>query len=342
MAGGKRIGLRQIADAAGVSPSTVSLVLNNHGGESRIAPETQEKVRHIARDLGYMPRGDSGFSGALDYLCVFLPVDIGEGPMRQVFNGFLQSARETGRNSELVAVPFIPGQLSQSAGLLSAGSGIAGAIIMGIGGEDADFLTNCRSRVPIVLFNREIPGFRSVVIDNYEIGREVCGHFLRRGHRRLAVVAPDSTGKAFSLRLTGFRQMYAERTGLEDVQIIRSDGSSRGGHDAARKLSVESDFPTAVFLAADDMVPGFFRGLREAGIRVPQDMEVISFGGKECNEWNDPPVTSFFYPAEDMINDSIQILRAVRSGQTYRAFTQTYPARVEYRESCPLEGRFLP
>lgn len=336
-----RIGLKQIAEAAGVSLSTTSMVLNNKGNENRIALETQERIKQAARELGYCPRMRNRPDERKTPIPIgiFQPTDLERSPLPQFFTGAMKCIEERALNFELMVVLYKRGALEEKRYLLSTEKYFRGVVVLGMAVEDVRFLQQLESRIPVVIFNREVKGYHSVKIDDYEVGQYACNHFLKRGHRNLSLVMPDYSSKSLSMRLVGYMDRFYEFQGNREQApaVIKAENTEEGGFDAAKDLLALPDFPTAVFVSNDEMMQGLIRGLEEGNKKIAKDIEVISFGNRPVNIWNHPQITSFSYPVENMAYDCMQILYSeIEEGPTVPVM-RNYVAECIFRESCPAE-----
>ncbi len=340
MEGKARISVKMIAELAGVSQSTASLVLNNRGDENRIAPETQEKVRRIAQDLGYQPKKrvrQERTSQDPVVIGILQPTDLESGPLPQFFQGAMSCIEERALNFELMVALYRRGELSQKAHLFATDKYFRGVVILGTSNADVEFLQSFKSQIPVVIFNRDVKGYHSVKIDDYEVGQYACSHFLRRGNRDLCVIMPDYSSKSLSMRLVGYLDKFYSYMGNRDLRppVIKGENSETGGYSAAKELLKLKRLPSATFVTNDEMVRGVMRGLLEAGKQIPQDMELISFGNKMVNVWSRPQITSFAYPVETMAYDCMQILRSELDVGPMPPVTRNYTAQCVFRESSP-------
>lgn len=345
MARNANIGIKQIAEAAGVAPSTVSLVLNNKGSEIRIAPATQEKIRRIANDLQYQPvkRAKSAPKKKTPVIIgTFWPMDFEKGPITPFFHGALRYIEEHHLSYETVMIPFKQGRLSEKQQMIT-GEYLTAAVMMGIADDDLDFIQESRIGLPIVTFNREAHNCHCVTIDDYDVGKFACKHFLKRNHKRLSIIAPNYASKALSLRSVGFSdgvRSASPNTVIASPHVFQGENSDVGGYHAAALMLREPNIPTALFVANDIMMPGVIRRIEEEGKKTPEDIEIISFGNNKVSRLINPNITSFDLPIAEMASDCIQILQRDLDGTIDMRISRNYTAKCIFRESCPQEGVF--
>ena len=187
-----------------------------------------------------------------------------------------------------------------------------------------------------------MPGYSSVVIDDYEIGRFAADHFLRRGHEHICVIAPDYTSKSLALRISGFKDylVHHEEKIRSPVQIVRRKETVESSAAAVKEILETNPDTTAFFITNDSMITGALYGLRSAGKSVPGDAELISFGNLEAENWNDPTITCFDYPLEDMVCDALVMGAQKIDDPQGKPMSCNYVASCVFRDSCPEMGVF--
>jgi len=256
------IQVKKIAEKLNLSPSTVSMVLNNKARQYRISKQTCERIFQAAKELGYEP------------------------PVR--------------------AKP-------PKAGL--------------------------KFDIPIVLYNRTAKRYSSVLTDDYAVGTGTMEHFIKRGHTRFGIVSPNYSSRALSMRVTGYRDKFKSHFppgAAYLAPVSYGDDSDGGGYAAMRELLDGEQKPTAVFVASDNMVGGVLRCIHEAGLAVPGDIELISFGDKPIHQILRPTITSFSPPTDTMSYNCAMLLhRFIEEGILTDNVKLSFEAACVFRESCP-------
>ena len=202
--------IKQIAEALGLSPATVSVVLNGRGDSIRISKKTQQKVWDEAKKAGYTPniyarRLRMGASVQPTYVIaafwnVTYYVDEMLGTLTREI---MQKEEELGISIELVIQPYMEGRLSEEGQKINANR-YSGAIIFGASNRDLDFLAGQTFNIPVILCNREIAGFSSVMNADYHAGELCAEHFSRRGLKTAGVIGADPSNRAAAERCRGF------------------------------------------------------------------------------------------------------------------------------------------
>ena len=170
-------------------------------------------------------------------------------------------------------------------------------------------------------------------VDNTTGGREATLHLLRLGHKRIATITGPQDMIAGYDRFEGYRKALAERGVVFQPELVaESDFSESGGYAAMRRLLPHH--PTAIFVASDMMAEGAMRALRDAGMRVPQDVAVVGYDDMPKASRTTPPLTTIRQPTNRMgslaVNSLIDIIQNPGSHKRHIVL----PVELVIRESC--------
>ena len=166
--------IKQIAEQAGISPSTVSIVLGGKAAQRKISAETQKRIFDIANQMGYQPnmaaRSLRGGAGADELrIAMFWAQDFRAAMMVRFWDGLRRELESLDRKVKLIIHPYTNGQLCNSKTLTTATEYHA-AIICNAAYEDLEFLENTALAIPVVLYNRVCEGYSSVNVDDSTMG----------------------------------------------------------------------------------------------------------------------------------------------------------------------------
>ncbi|RCG20099.1 LacI family transcriptional regulator [Sphaerisporangium album] len=282
-----RATIYDVATEAGVSISTVSLVLNS---PARVSAGTRRRVLDAVDALGFVPKTDAVARArrGVGRIGVVGPHTSYATVARRV-NGVL--AAVAGRPLEVVLFDQESAATSSSpllAGLPVTGR-LDGLLVVSLPLEDgaAERLTGLG--LPAVLVDVRHPGFDSVHADDKAGGRLVAGHLLARGHRRLGFLGEaQRTGAYVSpsrRRLDGFRAALAEAGhGLPGGDVRFTVHGVGPAAEAAAAMLAGPERPTAVFAGDDVLAAGVVKAARGLGLRVPDDVAVAGFDDGELAE----------------------------------------------------------
>ena len=294
---------RDVANLAGVSRTTVSLVLNNVPGVN-ISPETRQRVLDAARQLNYYPdvsarRLASGRTRTIalvwhrgpdaTYRDVFLP---------GLLQGITRAARHYGYY--LLFRPIEPDEPDDSYAELARGRHADGLILSGPRSDDTLLMDLYGEGFPLVLHG-QLPGtdIPSVDVDNVRGAMQAVGHLLALGHQRIGIItnAPPAY-TASQQRLEGYRRAL-EAAGIPfDESLVRyGNFDEESGQAAMVSLLDLPHPPTALFVASDMVAVGALKAIQDRGLRVPEDVALVSFDDVTIARFVTPPLTTVRVPA---------------------------------------------
>lgn len=292
-----------VAAAAGVSRTTVSVVLNDVQG-IWISEETRLRVREAAERLAYHPHHSArglagGKSHTLGLVLRQSPEQVaGDALLPEVLRGVVSAAR-AGRYRVLVeAIEPAEGRYID---LVRSGR-TDGLLVSGPRVDDEDLRLLAGDGYPIVI-QGSFPDVvaPSVDVDNRAGARAAVEHLLALGHRRIACItnAPLAYTAARE-RVDGYRDALAG-AGLpfESALVVEGGFTAPSGHEAMRAL-LGGASPTAAFVASDVVALGAIGAIREAGLRIPDDIAVVGFDDIPLAAFFDPPLTTVRLPAHEL------------------------------------------
>ncbi|WP_421724675.1 LacI family DNA-binding transcriptional regulator [Bauldia sp.] len=324
--------MTDVAKAAGVSQTTVSLILNNVAG-ARLSADTRQRVRQAADELGYDLVRRSVARPKVNNTIGFVADEIATDPWsaqaleavhEQVWqNGLLVSASFTKGDADLEAAVR-----EQMAGLPLRGLIFATILTRRV--TDPGF----SRRLPVVLLNCYVAdnALPSVVPGELLGGYTATRHLIRAGHQRIAHIHGQSWMDASRDRLKGYRRALSEAEIPFDPELVRpGNWETRAGYEQTLALLALEDRPTAIFCANDLMAFGCYEALAENGLRVPDDMSVVGYDDREIARDLRPALTTVLLPHADMAAQATELL-----------FDQIEPQNGRYprlKVECPLVER---
>ncbi len=310
----KRVGIKDVAAAAGVSATTVSHILNAVEGK-RINPDTRQLVLEAAERLGYLPNNLArGLRLSRSYTVGFLSDEIATTPHAgQIIKGAQEAAAERG----LLLLMLNTGndrELERKEIDLLLQHRVDGILYASMYHRIVAVPEQLRP-VPTVLLDArsDDPAFPSVVPDEEQGGRTATRELLDHGHRRIGFVTNSDDIPATPGRLAGYRGALAEAGIAFDPDLVAADRSdAQGGYRAARRLLDTAQRPTALFCFNDRMAMGAYRAAAELGLAIPGDLSVIGFDNQELISENlFPALSTVALPHYEMGARAIAQLQAV-------------------------------
>ncbi len=339
-----RIGMstiREIAERTKLSIGTISIVLNGRGDEMRISKKTQQRILEAAQGVGYLPnvsarRLRQSNSRNIPVIATFWPSDASSELLGRFFVGAQSSLLEQEHEFEMIIQPYSRKQVHRIKEICDRGI-YHGAILTGISVEEQRYLEEHPLNVPTVLFNRMSGSYSCVHVDTYEIGRKSAELFAARGHKKVGTIVPEHlVGSENNLRYRGFVES-CRKYGLElNERHIQAAPMTMDGGNAAAKKIVENgaDLPTAIFFPLGLMAVAALPVFHRAGIRIPEQMEILTYGDHDTEKYSVPSLSTVKLPVEEMAVGSIRLVMQRILDPTTAPQSLVYETPFIYRESC--------
>jgi DNA-binding LacI/PurR family transcriptional regulator len=324
------VSIKDIAKVAGVSPSTVSRALSDH---PRISLETKERIRRLATEMDYSPSAVARSLVTQRTSIIGLAVAWVSDPfLAQVVRGIEDTALEHGYT---VILSSFYGEPDREKEVLST---FRERRVDGIIVESSCFDTYPRSLLsqfglPIVLINR--PEYiYSVSTDNLHGGRLATEYLLDLGHSRIGYIAAERGRRTNSDRLEAYKEALQRRgIAFDPDLVVHGDGYVRGGKETMSRLLALPSPPTAVFCYNDLTAIGAALAVREAGLRVPDDISLVGFDDIELAPYSHPPLTTVRQPVYELGHRAMEIVLALMAdGQ--EATSVMLKGELVVRQSC--------
>ncbi|MBT2501542.1 LacI family DNA-binding transcriptional regulator [Curtobacterium sp. ISL-83] len=330
-----RATVRDVATLAGVSPKTVSNVIN---GGVAVRPETRERVERALADLDYVPnlsaRGlRNGRSGAI---ALTLPA-IASAYSAELAQWFVELARERGWVVQLDQTASDPERERE---LVSrARAHLVDGLILNPVTLSASVLASTEGLPPTVVIGEVEPEHVDQVhVDSSAAGEQVTAYLLARGHRRIAVVgaarATDPTATS-ELRERGHRAALAAE-GIAADPALRVPLSSWSTSAAATAFAAwldEHPLPDAVIAFTDSIAFGVLHVLAARGVRVPEQVSVIGFDDVDGAAYAIPALTTVSFDRRAFATAALDLLTRRIEDRQAAPETVVIPHRIVERES---------
>jgi len=280
--------IRDVARAAGVSPSTVSRALTN---PHLVSASTRERVRAVADRLGYVVSRSVGGPGRTGSIGFVVP-DLTNPLFAGVVKGAQARARESGYT---LVVADSDEEASAEAGAVRSLTNRVDGIVVSSPRSSITDLTAIVGNLPLVLHHKRNDAVPCVTVDNLGGMAQAVAHLAALGHRRIGYVGGPSTSEANAERVEGFRAA-GRAHGLEIVEIGSFPSRYEGGVAAADLVAASG--VTGVIAFNDVVALGLMARVRARGISVPDDLSVVGFDDVPVSRMISPPLTSVVVPQE--------------------------------------------
>jgi len=331
--------MKDVAARAGVSLTTVSFILNDRM-RTAITDETRKRVMLAVEELGYVRnaagrRLGSGKSHTLGFVLPSAEHIRVDAFVPQFLFSFNEVCHQYHFNL-LVHAAGSPDRPDAYVDLVAANE-IDGLFIVNPREDDLQINALLDSGFPVISDPRaNHPRACGVGIDNKAAAKTAVRHLLEQGHKRVACInyGPPRF-LSVAARCEGYREAL-EEAGLEvDDSLVRwADFSHQSGYAAASDLLERVRAPTAVFAGNDTVAIGILAALKARGIRVPQDIALVSIDDIPAASFMNPALTTVRVPAQDFGRIAGEMLVKLVMGARPEPAHVTLPTELVVRESC--------
>ena len=308
--------IRDVAKACGVSPMTVSFVLNSVPGQ--VSVQTRERVLQAVREMGYRPaalehaRGQrvntlgvlASLSGATLYKFSYY---------NSILNGILTEADRRHQNVTLFSHHL---WTNTARNLRTFCDGRCDGLLVVAPPIGSKLVRALRDRgIPCVLIgdSGDEPEYSSVDVDNSSAAFSLTGYLLDQGHRRIALLKGFAEMRSAVERETGFRQAHRKHgVAVDETLVASGEYGEASGYERARLLLVRppAQRPTALFCGNDEIALGSLQAAHDLGLSVPRDLSVTGFDDDPRAALSTPPLTTMRQPFDLLGKRAVEILLA--------------------------------
>lgn len=343
-----------IAKIAGVSYSTVSLILNNRGDDLRISKKTQEKVRQIAKEMGYVPNVHARKLISKDIKNIPEIALFWSPTQHPIFlNAMISKLNEMMNKGEVPSLsvtiyPFENNHLEKMGKILT-GNFVHGIIIPVAEEKDIKYLRQLDIQIPVITIYRSARKYHSVDVDNYTNGRIAGEIFHMLGMKRVGILRNAYSSISFEERVRGFKEQ-CKINGIDitiemDREISHkkiSDPVER--YEAGSKIAEEmlrgGDMPDGIFAQNDDSARGAIHTFKKHGLKIPDDIAVIAYGHNSNENTEENRLTLINFPMDELAEKTWRLIGSLLNGEIIKTARELCPSRVFFGASCPKPEGF--
>jgi DNA-binding LacI/PurR family transcriptional regulator len=328
--------MRDVANAAEVSLSTVSLVVN---GKSGVSAERRERILETIKKLGYDMEGRIAVATETKVLGLLMEslseASRSDGFYTRVVSGIEETAYQLGYQMLLhVYRPDID-PIHSIRELM--GRDIDGLIIANDGDVNLDVIRKIASAGrPIVLVENYQPDpINSVTADNFTAGRIMTEHLIGLGHTRIGALIGPAKYSSLRDRMRGYQVAMVEY-GLELDPALRPhpiSGNPRKGYVQMQQLLALPEPPTAVFAVSDRAAFGAMDAIKDAGLHIPRDISIVGIDDVRDSAFSSPPLTTYRVPKYDLGRTAVFILHDLVTHKNLAPSRTVLLGQIEVRQS---------
>ncbi|MCX7522846.1 LacI family DNA-binding transcriptional regulator [Microbacterium sp. STN6] len=286
----RRATLKDVARLAGVSQSTTSRALS---GEGYVAAGVRARVLAASEELRYVPHAMARSLRTQDSRSIGVLVS----DLRNTFYADLAAGIAGRARANRYTMMLVDDQGSTEAELSAArafvATRVAGVIVTPLSASVTDYLIG--QRIPVVEVDRQFSAGRcdAVLVDNIDVARRMTDHLISLGHQRIALFIDETNWTTGSDRVEGFRRALKD-AGIEPNPslVISAGWEAAEARRAAIDVLARREHPTAIFAANNLLAEGVWRAASDLGLRIPDDVSIVSFDDSQWMSMVSPGITA--------------------------------------------------
>jgi DNA-binding LacI/PurR family transcriptional regulator len=325
------MGIAEVARRASVSASTVSRVLN---GDTRVGAAYRERVMRAVAELNYRPNRLARNMRKQRSASIGVVVSDIENPhFTEMVRAVEDHAYREGHTVLVCNTDETPDKQRTYLDVM-LDERVLGVIISPSDPAGAEIGQLLDAGIPVIAFDREVADRRAdaVIADNVGATRTAVEVLVAQGRRDLVLVVGGRDVETGAERLDGF-SLAMRAAGLEPRSV---DGDFRidGGYAAVRDLLAAPDRPTGIVVANNLMTLGALRAIREAGVRVPDELALVAIDDPPWAPFVEPPLTTLAQPVRKMAADAMELLLQRVAGSRTEPRRILHPFELRLRASA--------
>lgn len=338
-------GIKDVAEKAGVSISTVSNVIND---TKHVSQELKDKINEVIKELQYEvdPVARSLKSKKTRNIGVII-TNINRVFFPQVIKGIQDEASKNGYNLTLCNTDDKVEMEKRFVQMLES-NWVDGIILDSVVNmEEDDYfkrlsdLGNKKKFIPVVSLERRLDdyGIPSVVVDNNHGGSIATKHLIEWGCKKIVHITGPLNSCMVQERINGYKsELQKNQIPIDDNMVVTGDFLPLGGYQAIKQLLANGTEMDGVFAANDQMAIGAIKAVKEYGLHIPEDIRVVGFDNTFVASIVDPSLTTVNVPKYKMGVAAVEVLlQQIARGQT-DSISVELPINLVVRQSTDLRG----
>lgn len=301
-----------VAKKAGVSPSTVSRVLNKH---NNVKEETKKKVEQVCKELNYVPNANASSLRKKNTKTLALIVPEIKNPFfTSILEGF---EGRTGKSGYITLICNTNENSKKEKDFIKTiiAKRIDGVAISTVSKSSSHLQAVINRDIPVVLLDRDIDDLDVDVVcgDSYQGAVDLVNHLIGLGHRRIAIITGPVHLSTSRERVEGYKQALNNANISIDNNLIKIDKKSEGysskrAYEMAKELLELPELPSAIFVGNNFMAIKVYQALIEENLKVPDDIAIVCFDDLNFMYEIEPFFTTMRQPAFTMGKMAAEIL----------------------------------
>lgn len=303
----KKYTITDISEMMGVSRATVSRAISGAPG---VSMELRNKILKFVDEIGYQPNSTARGPGTekLNIIALIL------GDMRNPFYADLAFEIQQQLKEYQYMVMIFNSEYDAARELefilIAEQFHFAGLILITAQNQELSNKIKQLS-MPTVLVNRILPEYEgdSVLTDNFQAGYEATLHLIELGHKEIGFITGQTSSSAANQRFDGYRQALRNFSlPFSEKYILHSDLKMETGYQLSKEFLAMEHLPSAMLSVNDMTAIGFMDGCKEAGIRFPEDLSLVSFDDISFSDLHAIQLTTVSQHASEMGSEAVRLI----------------------------------
>lgn len=314
MKNNKKITIYDIARISGVSPKTVSRVIN--GGE-RVKPETYQAVMKVIDELSYVPNAYAQNLTKKETINILISVKKMESfPLiwfQTLLDKVLQTCKEVGVNA--IVEYFGEGDSIKDSVISSTGSLVDGVIVFYEGKDDSRIQYLKKNNMPFIVFGEShTDGVIYVSNNDFKAGYDLMEAVEEKGFKKMWLLmgGPSLVNKN---RENGVREFVKEKRYDIDLEVTYGLFTIESVYDYVKEHLSTSNIPDIIFVSGDEKVQGVIRGCYEKGILIPDQLTIVGFDNIPIAKYYTPALSTIAPNYTELAKEMIEGVLAIINGE---------------------------
>jgi LacI family transcriptional regulator len=334
--------INDVARLAGVSPTTVSKVINNY---KDVSNKTRLKVQKIIQEINFSPNVMArGLVKGRSWTVGILSTPSFQNPfLYSAMTGMKKALENTGY--DLIYLTQENKQPNYNFANHCLGRNVEGVIAFGLEKDSKHLIDLMHSEIPALLIDINLVGKRTAYItsDNKTGVYQAVQHLNNMGHTKIGYLSPKPANYITSIRHDGFKEAL-DKCSLpycNDYVLFTDDlsYSRQSGYELMKRLIEMPQLPTAVLCASDTLAIGAYEAMEEHGLKIPEDIAIVGFDDLDLCDLIRPKLTSVRQNIEAIGEKAIETLVYMIEDPSYSPKEIIMPTELVVRNSCGAQAR---
>ena len=303
--------IKDLAALLNISATTVSRVLNGKAGTYRISPATSQKVLDAAEKFNYHPNWIArGLRLERTETLGLIVPDIANPFFASIAKSIEFESRRKGYS--IILCDSLDSSLTEKVLLqLLAGRKVDGIILAPVGLKTDHITAFLNKGIPVVIIDRYLPDVpvSYITTDNYAGAKEAVEHMISRGHRNIACIQGITGISVNTDRVKGYKDALRKHgIRINNSLVSGTDFGEKNGYHQTMKLLKRKNVPSAILALSNLISLGVMRAVSEKGLKIPEDISLVSFDDQPYSEFLACPMTMVDQLKEEIGRSAVNIL----------------------------------